>query len=179
MPNQESYFAFAGTIDQQALHRLFNGFGVAMGQGVGRVHLLFQSTGGLVSDGVCLYNYFKGLPIELAIYNAGSVASVATIAFLGVERRYASRHSTFMIHRTYISQVTGDASKMQAFAGSLLIDDKRTEEILRAHVTMPEDVWALHKVQDVIFTADEAVRYGFARDIRDFAPPKGTQVVNL
>ena len=84
-----------------------------------------------------------------------------------------------MIHRTYISQVTGDASKMQAFAGSLLIDDKRTEEILRAHVTMPEDVWALHKVQDVIFTADEAVRYGFARDIRDFAPPKGTQVVNL
>ena len=92
MPNQESYFAFAGTIDQQALHRLFNGFGFAMGQGVERVHLLFQSTGGLVSDGVCLYNYFKGLPIELAIYNAGSVASVATIAFLGVERRYDQKN---------------------------------------------------------------------------------------
>jgi ATP-dependent protease ClpP protease subunit len=68
---------------------------------------------------------------------------------------------------------------MQAFASSLLIDDKRTEEILRAHVAMPDDVWALHKLQDVILTAEEAIRYGFARDIRDFAPPKGTQVVNL
>ena len=54
-----------------------------MAQRVAHVHLLFQSNGGTVGDGLCLYNFFRSLPISLTFYNTGSVASVAAIAYLG------------------------------------------------------------------------------------------------
>jgi hypothetical protein len=34
------------------------------------MNLLFQSTGGSVSDGIFLHNLFKSLPMKLTLYNA-------------------------------------------------------------------------------------------------------------
>src|SRR5215217_2667776 len=58
-----------------------------MAQRVAHVHMLFQSNGGTVCDGVCLYNFFRSLPISLTLYNTGSVAPVAVVAYLGAHER--------------------------------------------------------------------------------------------
>ena len=59
------YAVFAGAIDQAAVQRMFVGLGAIMNNQIAQVHLLLQSSGGSVSDSVCLYNFFRSLPIDL------------------------------------------------------------------------------------------------------------------
>jgi ATP-dependent protease ClpP protease subunit len=94
------YVTLAGPVDQPMVQRVFQSFAVAVNSGVKTIHLLFHSNGGLVADGVALYNYFRNSSIDLHIYNGGTVSSIGVIAFLGAHNRYASANATFMIHKT-------------------------------------------------------------------------------
>jgi ATP-dependent protease ClpP protease subunit len=125
-------------------------------------------------------NFFRTMPIDLHVYNGGTVASVATIAFVGAKYRYASVHSTFMIHRTHsIPQGPQTATKLRALIALLQTDDPRTEAILRAHTNIPPERWALLDSQDVLFNASEAVQFGLADVIREFEVPPGNQIFNV
>ena len=98
-PAKEAWAIFAGRIDNAAVARFMSNMTGATSEGFTHLHLLFQSFGGVVGDGVCLYNFFRALPSDLTIYNSGKVESIATIAFLGAGRRVASNRATFMVHR--------------------------------------------------------------------------------
>jgi len=80
------YATFAGPIDQQTLPRIFQNFAGATQRGVRELHLLFQSTGGVVGDGISLYNYIRTLPLDLHIYNTGAVHSIAVLTPPSVSR---------------------------------------------------------------------------------------------
>jgi ATP-dependent Clp protease, protease subunit len=80
LPKNEIYGLFAGVVDQLALQRIFNAFSIAVNNKVTHVHLLFQTAGGNVADSVCLYNFFRTLPIELTVYNVGAVQSGGVLA---------------------------------------------------------------------------------------------------
>lgn len=176
------YATFAGQLDQNstgAVGRLFNGLTTATQKGVKAVHLLFQTTGGTVTDGICLYNFFRTLPIGLSIYNAGGVSSIGVIAYLGASRRYTSAHATFMVHRSYFSPVAANSDRLKALAEALVLDDQRTEAILKANIKLSPEKWAIHEHQDLYLSADDAVVSGLAHDIAEFAPPKDSQLYNL
>jgi ATP-dependent Clp protease protease subunit len=175
----EVYATFAGSIDQSALQRIFLGISGAMATKIQRIHLLFQSTGGSVPDGVCLYNYLHSLPIEICLYNVGSVASIAAVAYLGAKVRRVSATATFMLHRTHVIPQSATAARLQAIGKSVTLDDERTEEILRKHLQLPDELWGVHEVADLWLSADEAVRYGLATEIAEFSPPFGTQLFNV
>jgi ATP-dependent protease ClpP protease subunit len=81
-----------------------------------------------------------------------------------------------MIHRAHVSPQLATADRLQALAQSLTIDDERTETILRQYITMSDDRWNAHKLTDLWFTADEAVKCGLAQQIGEFSPPPGTPI---
>lgn len=56
---------FAGAIDQVAVQRLGNAVSLASQNGVEEIHLLFQTFGGNVGDGICLYNIFTNAPMNI------------------------------------------------------------------------------------------------------------------
>ena len=85
-PPQTVCATFAGIIDNQSLGRIFQNFAGASQGGVTEVHLLFQSLGCSIPDGISLYRFFDTLPLTLHIYNTGSVQSVAVLAYVGVDR---------------------------------------------------------------------------------------------
>jgi ATP-dependent Clp protease protease subunit len=175
----EVWAIFAGVIDQGAVSRFFNGFTAASANQVGHLHLLFQSTGGTVADGVCLYNFLHTLPVEISLYNVGTVASAGALVYLGAKNRKASTTATFMLHRTQAAPLGATAERLQALGKSVMLDDQRTEAILRAHLKLPDDLWDVHRVADLWLSAEEAVKYGLATEIADFAPQKGMQLFSL
>jgi len=175
----EVFAAFVGTIDQASVQRIVAGLGAVMANKVQRVHLLFQSTGGTVADGICLYNFLHRLPVEISLYNIGTVASIGALAYLGAKIRKTSPSATFMLHRTQVSSVGATAERLQAFAKNVTLDDARTETILRARLKLPDDLWEIHKVADLWLSAEEAVKYGLATEMGEFAPPFGTQIFNV
>jgi ATP-dependent Clp protease protease subunit len=177
-PTLEIYALFCGTIDTTAVQRVFGGLGAAMSNNIKHIHLLFQSTGGYVGDSVCLYNTFKALPIDLTLYNVGSIASGAVIAYLGAKKRKTSARATFMIHRTSNSPQLANAARLQSVAESVILDDKRTESILREHINMPSEKWSALE-NELYFSGEEAVKIGLAHEVAEFSPPPGTQIFNL
>ena len=173
------YAIFCGGIEQLTSQKVVNGLTIAMGGKVQHVHLLFQSAGGYVADGVFLYNLFRGIPIELTLYNVGQISSAGVVAYLGAKNRKTAANATFMIHRSTNSPQFATAAKLSHAAKSLVLDDERVEAIIRSHVKFPPELWAALEHNDIYFSGTEAVQFGLADEIKDFGPPLGTQVYNL
>jgi ATP-dependent Clp protease, protease subunit len=178
-PKSPVYATLAGTIDQALVQKIFNAGAIIINAGAPAVHLLLQSSGGTVGDGIAIYNYFRGLPVELHTYNGGSVSSIAVIAFLGAKHRYAAANATFMIHRTHTVSVTANAARLRGFAESLEIDDTRTRSILATHLNLPVDRLDYHLINEPPFDANEALSCGLVTSIQEFRPPAGQALFNL
>jgi ATP-dependent Clp protease protease subunit len=172
---KEVYAIFSGEINGASVQRIINGVTSVMGQ-VEHIHLLFQSNGGYIGDGICLYNFFRALTLDLIIYNGGSVGSIAAIAFLGAKTRKTSKFGTFMIHRSHWSANAATAARLQEAAESLRIDDARTEAILRNHIILSDEQWTALNYKNLTFGAEEAVKIGFAIEIAEFTPPPGARI---
>src|SRR5579864_3060582 len=120
----EMYATISGILDQAAIQRILASFSMASQKSVVKMHVMLQSTGGAVGDGICLYNYFRNLPIDLTIYNMGSINSIAVIAYLGAKKRKVNRFSNFSIHRTQTTVQSAPTDLLQAFVESALLFDK-------------------------------------------------------
>jgi ATP-dependent Clp protease protease subunit len=177
---KEVYAVFCGAINEVTAQRVASGIALASANKVEHIHLLFQSAGGYVGDGVFLYNLLRSSGIKITVYNGGQVSSAGVTAYLGGSSRKVSPQGTFMVHRTIWqgSQPT-TAKNLAHMEKSAIIDDERTEAILRKHVAFPDETWMTIQFHDVYLTAAEAVQYGIADEIADFSPPSGVQIYNL
>lgn len=173
------YGVFCNGINQDTAQKLASTFGIASNGGVKHIHLLWQSAGGTVGDGMFLYNLFKSLPMELTLYNAGQVSSAAAIAYLGAKGRKVSTGASFMFHRSTQTPQVATVANMAAVVKNLTLDDERTEAVLRNHVKFPDELWTLFEHHDVYLTANEAVEYGVAHEISDFSVPADAKLFSL
>ncbi len=176
----EIYATLAGRVDDAMVQRLFNQIAGAVSNGVQTLHLMIQSTGGIIGDGIALHNYLKNLPIDIIAYNTGMVQSIAVVMFLAARKRKASRTATFMIHKaTFYGGSAATSAQLSAVTQSLVVDDARIESILKEHIRMPEEKWSVHRFADLFITAHEALEFGLVNEIADFAPPPGATLINI
>jgi len=180
-PVQENiYGTFAGSVDQIAVQKFFNALTIAVNNRFKRVHLLIQSSGGIIGDGIALYNFLRNLPIEVITYNMGSVQSIGVIAYLGATKRKAVKTAAFMIHRAqFTSSIPAQSQQLEAVTKSLAIDDARMADILRENIALPEDKWAIHAHADLFLTPQQALEYKLIDEITEFAPPLGAPIFNV
>lgn len=172
-PVKTVHLIFAGVIDQAGAQRICQGLNAAMSDGVGHVHLMLQSAGGNVGDGVFLYNIFRSAPIGLTLYNGGQVCSSATIAFLGARSRIASPACLFMMHPTHFSPQFASGEMLGRLNATAAMEDARINAIFSEHLTLTDEQRATLKSADLWLHADDAVAAGLATSIGDFDIPKG------
>lgn len=169
VPPQEAYGVFCSPIDQASAQRILQSMATATNPAlnVTHVHLMFQTIGGGVGDGIALYNFFKTYPLPLTIYNVGSVMSIGTVAYLGARVRKTSAHAMFQIHRVSGSAQNASLIDLRGRMESLALDDTRIESILREHLTLSSEQWdQFRDGADVSFSGEEAVKVGLATEIR-------------
>jgi ATP-dependent Clp protease protease subunit len=178
---QELYLNFCGEINSYSANRLVNWLALATTETspVSKVHLILQSYGGTVGDGIYLHNFLKAFPIDIYAYNIGHIASAATIAFLGAKFRLTARNATFMVHRTLNPLQYQTAENLRIITESLALDDQRTEEILRCYLKLPGDLWNQFQNHDVTFSGDDAVKFDLAHSIGEPSLSIGTKVRNV
>lgn len=175
----EVYAIFCSNIDQGSIQRIFSAAATASQKKVKHIHLLFQSLGGSVSDGIALYNFFKTAPMDITLYNVGSVQSVGAIAYLGAKKRKTSARATFVFHRVTGGAQATKAGALKILAEGVVIDDRRTESIMREHIHMPAEKWAVIDEGDLWFTAQDAIAAKIADEIAEFTPPVGSIIFTL
>lgn len=137
--------------------------------------------GGNVGDGLALYNYLRTYPIDVTLYNPGTVASVGVIIFLAAKHRIVSKHGTFMVHRSTSFPIGAhSAAKLEFTAKGLRIDDDRTENVLREYLTFSDREWSdLRNNAEFWFSAQDSITSGIATAFGDFTPPIGTKIFSI
>lgn len=174
------YYTLAGDVNSDMVQRVFSAVAEMSANRISRAHLLIQSHGGFISDGLCLYNFLSNLPIRFVTYNAGAVASIAVTVFLAGRQRYASSTARFMVHKSHASPQGGARPEaLQIIADGLQADDRRTETILRRFVRLTDSQWAVHAHSDLHLTAEAARDAGLIDAIADFSPPPGMTIVAI
>ena len=173
-------YGFTGIIEPASATRIASACNLAVNSGCEEIYLCLSSTGGYIADGVYLYNHITGLPIEVVIHNTGTVASIATAVYAAAGRRYCSQHGIFMIHPTEIpSQEYMRAEKLQSHLDAALADDERTENILRQRASIPDDILAARRFNDVYITLEKAVEFRLAHAVCDFSLPRGYEILQI
>ncbi len=171
------YAVFCGNIDQDSAKAVSNLLAAVSFDGPERLHLLFQSTGGFISEGIYLHNLFRSLPYDLWIYNAGQVSSIAALAFLGAKHRIVEKHARFLFHRATQNVQLGTVEQLETVVDSLTKDNARVEDILRANLTLTDELWEKHKTTDLVLTAEEGVSCGAANSFGAFEVPIGAKLL--
>lgn len=177
---REAWFTLSGDVNSDMVHRVFEAVAHMTEDGIDTAHLLVQSNGGYVSDGLCLYNFLAQSPVEFVMYNGGAVASIAVILYLAGTRRYASDTARFMVHKSHASASPGARpDALNIIVEGLRADDARTESILRRHIELTPEQWAIHQYSDLHLTSRDARTAHLIDAIADFAPPKGAMLRNI
>jgi ATP-dependent protease ClpP protease subunit len=158
---EEIWAVFCGDINAANVAKLVNGITTVGANGTKRIHLLFHSWGGFVGDGVFLYNALSKFPVEIILYNAGQVASAATLVFLGAKGRKTTSNAIFMIHKASSNPNASGVGKLKAVANNLDLDDSRVEAILRTHLNLPEEMWTQFAYHDVYLSGTDALNMGW------------------
>ena len=178
--SKEAWFTLSGDVNSDMVHRVFEAVGHMTEDGIETAHVLVQSNGGYVSDGLCLYNFLSKSPIEFVMYNGGAVASIAVIMYLSGSRRYASETARFMVHKSHATASPGSRpDALNIIVEGLRADDARTESILRRHVELTPEQWAIHQYSDLHLNSRDAKTAGMISEVADFTPPKGTHLRNI
>ncbi|HEY1961654.1 MAG TPA: ATP-dependent Clp protease proteolytic subunit [Rhizomicrobium sp.] len=174
------HFGYAGGIDSAGVTRIAAALNSAANAGADEVHFCFSSMGGYVADGIYLYNHIRALPLRLVAYNVGSVSSIAVAVFLAADKRYCSAHAMFMIHPTVMPSSEGmGAERLQSALDAALADDTRTESILRERARIPDRLLTDRRAKDVHIGPEQAAEYGIVHGVREFALPRGQQIVQV
>jgi ATP-dependent Clp protease protease subunit len=176
----EAWFTLSGDVNSDMVHRVFEAVAAMTADGIDTAHVLVQSNGGYVSDGLCLYNFLANSPVEFVMYNGGAVASIAVIVFLAGARRYCSDTARFMVHKSHATASPGARpDALNIIVEGLRADDARTESILRRHIELTPEQWAIHQYSDLHLTSRDARTARMVNGIADFAPPKGASLRNM
>jgi ATP-dependent Clp protease protease subunit len=180
LPPPIQYLGFAGVIDPSTVTRIAAAFSTVVNQRVPKIYLCLNSPGGLVGDGIYLYNYLRGLPVSITIHNIGTVSSIAVAIFCAANTRLCSAHGIFLIHPTTVNDPGfRNAEQLKTGVTSALADDKRTENILRERTSMPDQLLRKRRIGDVWITPQIALQHGLVDRIEEFVLPPGQNIYQI
>lgn len=91
------YINFNLEISPESTQALFKIIQDQLSKGMKKLYLLISSPGGNVNPGIAIYNFLKGLPIEVITHNYGNCDSIATLLFCSGKERYTVSNSRFLI----------------------------------------------------------------------------------
>jgi len=133
-----------------------------------------QTCGGDWHSGIAIYDAIKACPNEVAILNYTHARSMSSIIFCAAERRIMMPHSIFMIHQGAV----GFEGTYKQFQTAAAQDSVYNDQMLKIYVDRLKQAgsmknWArkrietflteqIDKKEEVYFSAEEAVRLGFA-----------------
>ncbi|HYN08493.1 MAG TPA: ATP-dependent Clp protease proteolytic subunit [Vicinamibacterales bacterium] len=176
------YVVFTAEINPKTTESLIAVFANLINQRVPHVYLVLSTPGGSVMHGLTLYNYFRGLPCDITVHNAGNVDSIGNAIFLAGSKRYACAHSTFMFHGVGFDIQPGlrlEEKFLKERLDSVLSDQRRIGEILQERTQLTDEqvqrLFLEAQTKDAAF----AIGCGIVHEVRDVQIPPGGPVVSL
>lgn len=177
----EVYINFNLGVNPESTQAFFKIIQEQLSKGMKKLNLLISSPGGNVDPGIAIYNFLKGLPIEVVTHNYGSCDSIAALVFCAGKTRYTVANSRFLIHGIGLTvqnqrfneinlRETLDSLKNQRETISKIIAKECNKKV--------EDV-EKDMLKGIVLTPKEAIDYGLVTEIKDELIPPGINFINV
>lgn len=178
---EQVYLNFNLPVDSNSTQTFFKVVQDLLQRGVKKVFLLISSPGGNVDAGISIYNFLKGLPIEINTHNYGSCDSIAALVFCAGKKRYTVNHSRFLIHGIGLTleKERLDENKLKEIIGSIKNQRETISKIIAQECYKENKDVEKNMLDGIILNSEEAVKYGLATDIKDELVPEGQTVINI
>lgn len=129
------------------------------------ISVLINSNGGIVQDGMALYDRLVRSSCPVHSHATGSLESMAFILFLAGDTRTSEKHTLFMNHGGQ-SIADGDLENMKTALKVMELQESWCNDILVEKSNKPLKFWEKQsKHPDKYYTADEALEMGIVTQI--------------
>jgi ATP-dependent Clp protease, protease subunit len=177
---KESFIRFFAPVMPNTADLLFKAIDQKFREKFEKINILISSPGGSVFHGLTLYNYLRGLPIEINTYNFGSVDSIGVVIFCAGKKRYSVPHSRFLIHGVKFNingQVSMDEKQIEEHLKGLKIDQQNISRVIADTTGKP-----MHKIEEdmhnrTTLNPQEAKDYGLVHEIKSELIPVDANLV--
>jgi ATP-dependent Clp protease, protease subunit len=181
-PGATIYVSFSAEINAHTTESLIAIMANCANARPAQVNLLLSTPGGVVMNGINLYNVLRALPFKLVTHNVGNVDSIGNALFLAGQERYACPHSTFMFHGVASNVPAGcqlEAKQLRERLRSTKADELRIGSIIEQRTKLSHrEVAALFREARTMDAA-KAVSAGIVHHVDDVKIPPGSPVVSL
>jgi len=177
----EIYINFNLEINPQSTQALFKIVQEELSKGMNKLFLLISSPGGNVDSGIAIYNFLKGLPIEVITHNYGSCDSIAALVFCAGQKRYTVANSRFLIHGigVNIQNQRFQEINLREILSSLKNQRETISKIIAKECNKKVEDVEKDMLNGIVLTAEEAIKYGLATEIKDELIPPGINFINV
>jgi ATP-dependent Clp protease protease subunit len=178
----ERAIRFLSPVNNQTADQLFAAIDNLLAQGTTRIRLLLSTPGGSVFHGLSIYNYLKGLPIEIDTYNFGSVDSIGVVIFSAGRRRYTVPHSRFLIHSVKFNingQLSMDEKQIEEYLKSLQIDQRNIAKVIADTTGKTDEEVDADMNNRTTLDPTEAQTYGIVHEIKTELLTSAMQVITI
>ena len=178
----EAAIRFLAPVNNQTADQLFKAIDTKTSQGCKRLHLLISSPGGSVFHGLSLYNYLKGIPVEVYTYNFGSVDSIGVVIYCAGKKRFSVPHSRFLIHGVKFNingNLSIDEKQMEEYLKGLQIDQRNIAKVISDNTkkTMEDIERDMHN--RTTLNPDEAKAYGLTHEVSSELVRPGIEMLTI
>lgn len=133
------------------------------------IEVQINSPGGLVFDGIAIFNALRTHPARVTTRVDGIAASAASVIVQAGDRRVMVESSQLMIHEAW-GMAIGPANEMRELADLLDKQNGIIAGIYAARSEKPEDEFRDLMTSDTYLTDEETVDLGLADEV--FTPPR-------
>ena len=125
------------------------------------IYLYINSPGGIVADGLAIYDTMQYIKPAVSTLCIGQAASMGALLLAGGEKgkRFALPNSRIMIHQP-LGGFQGQASDIEIHAQEILLMKKKVNEILSKHTGKNLKTVESDTDRDNFMTAEDALEYG-------------------
>ncbi len=142
------------------------------------IHMYINSPGGVVTDGLAIYDTMQYIKPDVCTYCMGQAASMASVLLASGAKgkRYALPNARIMMHQPW-GGFQGQATDMEIQTREMLKTKQRLTEILAEHTGQDFQRLALDIERDFYLSAEEAATYGVVDGVlqRRPAPAKASK----
>ena len=181
-PQNTVYISFSAEITVVSAEQLMGVIFNQINEGADHIYLLFSTQGGMVDQGIALYNSLKGIPAKLTVHNVGNVDSAGNVVFLAGHRRFACLHATFMfhgLHWNFYQQQLLRRNDLNEILGNLSAGETKMAGIISDETSLKLEEVEGFFVNAQTFDSGFALDKGIAHEIRDVAVPRGAPMYQI
>ncbi len=177
---KECYIRFRDIVDQLSVRELLMLVDQKYRDGYGKIHLLISTPGGSVKDGLDVYNYLKGLPIEIYTYNVGSVDSIGIVIYCSGSKRFCVPHARFLMHPVGMNvQDRVGEHRLNEQLNSIITDQSNIAGVISATAAKSKEIVLSEIHKRKTYGAESANQFGLVTEIKTDLLPINAELFSI